>query len=1430
MASDSTSSQSQGTSMTSSVLDDEQSMASHGLDLHSQLPRVTYDDDELDTVLDGPDELSGEILSEIRDDIASFDADADAVNINDSFFEEEDDDPSCNAPRIHNPLYKDHIQTTAGNPHNRTAVGYNSSTSRSKTAAASATGANVGPSAGANASDGENKGVQSKAAGANSVNGAAEDTIGITLDGNSFSANAAQASDKQQDVDGDRGNDGVTAAAAAVAAAAGAAAGANAAVDCAAADGYDGSEEASVREYINRKSSLEKLRKSHSHQSADRNLKRRMLKSDSAKEGLHTASELKNARSGRSVMFHAALLLVPLVLIWTVIGTFTYRNVDNLKTMTTEMRENVVPASETSNRLVQDILRISFLVDMTAQSMDMGSAYNNYNNLIFLLKNSPVYGIPELADDVAVLRGKIDNLYKAKAHLHHDTRDIFNTWLVCYGSIENFLLLTDEHDMYREMLGHDHSSLMQGYSAFDREVTVHLKNVGRFIGPQCSDIYQRMQYTPKVNSTKDWFNRDRNNQKSALDSNLKDMSHLSKEEAQHIMSPAGLKRSEVGTNHSAHSIAHKAADKPNSSVATASLNHAHDAAPRKSDVPTSTASSTAAPQGSAPAVSEKTDASAAAQGQVATSAAVASASRVEASKPITGSSEAAVVASASPKLVEADKVSASNAEKIDSASDAAKIASATDAAKRDSTTDAAAHIVEDAAGCLNKGSNGEAVHGINTGSGVIATADVAGEAVSTATEGVLAVGEHTKIVANPQVITDNDATEVASALVDASCNDKSISFADEDGLDKHSDEVAEALAGGPVNDLGNDVAAGSAVAAGIESKLSGIPNAQPNAIGLIKSLGDSHNIAARSQLELHQKIERHNITKDEKIFYACRAFDTQYAALEVMHEHQQESLKRFNYAYSDLMSLVISMRFKVDALVKVRPATASADIERAAYTLHHNAVIVLMCAAASIFFVCVYAVYFFASPITELHRQIREFVRTGKLPNNESNQISESREILNDIMPILEDYSLLQSCSGELVSYSKALSDAEYTDELTRVHNRIALDKLCDDGRELQPMSAVMLVDIDRFAAFNSNNGTIVGDALLKEITHILQRHIFSAKDLIFRYNADSFCIVMQQCTVEEMLIFIADISKEIKKLRYKHISKHIKGFDSQPLINTDFYLSVPEPDALKQSSEAEERQRISMLDAEVASMTDSEVVDTERLNHLYGYDDKRKAIENKRHLLRHGKHNHQADKDVGRKYDNADMSMLGNDAFYVDTKANAEKEIQATSPSHSNDFDASYAQAVAAEAAQAMAATAAAARGDYVEDSDSDKDGALTENFVAVSIGVSYADDRMINTSMKLSEHIRMAVQALLSAKCKGGNNTVIYDDTGMGQRRAKLAKAAAEVQRADEEAKAIKDAKELAGSKSSSNQDLNVIVEYGEDSISVKPASSKSTGSDDE
>jgi diguanylate cyclase (GGDEF)-like protein/PAS domain S-box-containing protein len=118
-------------------------------------------------------------------------------------------------------------------------------------------------------------------------------------------------------------------------------------------------------------------------------------------------------------------------------------------------------------------------------------------------------------------------------------------------------------------------------------------------------------------------------------------------------------------------------------------------------------------------------------------------------------------------------------------------------------------------------------------------------------------------------------------------------------------------------------------------------------------------------------------------------------------------------------------------------------------------------------------------------------------------------------MVVVSDITTIKRAETELLALTEQLKVLATIDPLTGLLNRRALDERLDREivRSQRAMTAisVLLIDVDRFKAFNDLYGHPAGDTCLKRVATVLQSHARRPADIVARWGGEEFVLVLPE-------------------------------------------------------------------------------------------------------------------------------------------------------------------------------------------------------------------------------------------------------------------------------------------------------------------------------
>lgn len=156
------------------------------------------------------------------------------------------------------------------------------------------------------------------------------------------------------------------------------------------------------------------------------------------------------------------------------------------------------------------------------------------------------------------------------------------------------------------------------------------------------------------------------------------------------------------------------------------------------------------------------------------------------------------------------------------------------------------------------------------------------------------------------------------------------------------------------------------------------------------------------------------------------------------------------------------------------------------------------------------------------------------------------RDLMKDALKIhyRGDFEGINYGPQEVVELSdnfKAIADslayAANRDPLTQIFNRRAFERkiatLGKQDNQTTKQHILCVIDLDRFKAVNDNCGHAAGDALLKQVAGILEKHS-RRNDIVARLGGDEFVLLIFDATIDQGKSVCERIRKEINNLKFE--------------------------------------------------------------------------------------------------------------------------------------------------------------------------------------------------------------------------------------------------------------------------------------------------------
>jgi len=158
-----------------------------------------------------------------------------------------------------------------------------------------------------------------------------------------------------------------------------------------------------------------------------------------------------------------------------------------------------------------------------------------------------------------------------------------------------------------------------------------------------------------------------------------------------------------------------------------------------------------------------------------------------------------------------------------------------------------------------------------------------------------------------------------------------------------------------------------------------------------------------------------------------------------------------------------------------------------------------------------------------------------------NNKIIAYKAIRNDITleKVLKEFN--EKLKKEVELQTKELQTLAQTDQLTKLYNRVKLDKELKYAQDCflryEKRYSIILIDIDLFKNVNDTFGHIVGDTILKEVALIIQNSV-RATDIVGRWGGEEFLIISPNTNIDGVKKIADKIRLNIQDTEFEDINK----------------------------------------------------------------------------------------------------------------------------------------------------------------------------------------------------------------------------------------------------------------------------------------------------
>lgn len=159
----------------------------------------------------------------------------------------------------------------------------------------------------------------------------------------------------------------------------------------------------------------------------------------------------------------------------------------------------------------------------------------------------------------------------------------------------------------------------------------------------------------------------------------------------------------------------------------------------------------------------------------------------------------------------------------------------------------------------------------------------------------------------------------------------------------------------------------------------------------------------------------------------------------------------------------------------------------------------------------------------------------------------------------------------------RRLRELARTDPLTGFLNRRALET---DFPQLAPVTAVALIDLDRFKGVNDEYSHAVGDQLLADVSGLLAGAAHDA-DQLYRLGGDEFLVVRQSARAADLATWLHSVRSQLRATEWSGLADHTVTFSGGvvDVAGEDFLATLSRVDRAMYAAKEAGRDAIVVID-----------------------------------------------------------------------------------------------------------------------------------------------------------------------------------------------------------------------------------------------------------
>lgn len=179
--------------------------------------------------------------------------------------------------------------------------------------------------------------------------------------------------------------------------------------------------------------------------------------------------------------------------------------------------------------------------------------------------------------------------------------------------------------------------------------------------------------------------------------------------------------------------------------------------------------------------------------------------------------------------------------------------------------------------------------------------------------------------------------------------------------------------------------------------------------------------------------------------------------------------------------------------------------------------------------------------------------------------VKEYKDLLDQMKRMIKMSDMIEN---KLNCVRRSIDEISKVDFLTNLYNRryfnqvlIEAWKSCEDNKNFL---SILMIDVDRFKAYNDIYGHINGDKCLQSISQAIKNAIQESSNIVSRYGGEEFIVLIPNSQLQKAKYIAENIRRNIEKLNILHEGSVVYGIVTVSIgIATDIPNQILSPEKL---------------------------------------------------------------------------------------------------------------------------------------------------------------------------------------------------------------------------------------------------------------------------